>query len=83
MSKLHIMSIQKILHRDLSRGRNLRNSKRWDERGSRDPDRHDGWFQGSYAKDKDLDRAQILENHFLHLILIQNICCGYSKEPSH
>ena len=24
----------------------------------------------------------LLENHFLHLILIQNICCGYSKEPS-
>ena len=55
------MSIQKILHCDLSRGRNLRKSKRWDKRGSRDPDHHDGWFQGSYAKDENLDKAQIVK----------------------
>ena len=36
-----------ILLCDLSRGRNLRNSKMWDKRGSRDPDRHVGRFQGS------------------------------------
>ena len=41
-----------ILLCDLSRGRNLLNLKRWDKRGSIDPDRHVGWFQGSWQKTK-------------------------------
>ena len=84
--------MQRVLYFDLSRGTKLRNSKSWINGAQRDPDRHDGWFQGSLTKDENLDRAQKIRPPdksvhwkaiFSILILIQkNICCRYSKEPS-
>ena len=52
------MSIQRVLCFDLSRGRNCETRKGGINGAQRDPDRHDGWFQGSLTKDENLDRAQ-------------------------
>ena len=39
-------------------GRNYETRKGGINGAQRDPDRHDGWFQGSLTKDENLDRAQ-------------------------
>ena len=58
------MSIQKILLCDLSRGRNWRNSKRWDKRGSKRP-WPPWWLVSRFLGEKrKMDRAQIDHKKF-------------------
>ena len=52
---------------DLSRGKKCTKLEKVGYKGSRDPDRNDGLYQGSLAKRRNLDRAES-RPYQLHII---------------